>query len=42
MSVVVENLSKQFGEQRAVDNIRFSAQNGEVVGFLGPDRKSVV
>ena len=37
MSIVVENLVKFYGEQRAVDNISFSIQKGEIVGFLGPN-----
>lgn len=37
MSVQVENLSKKFGEQRAVDAVSFKARKGEVLGFLGPN-----
>ena len=37
MSVEVKNISKVFGEQRAVDEINFSAKSGEVLGFLGPN-----
>ena len=37
MSVEVKNLVKVYGEQRAVDNISFSAKQGEVLGFLGPN-----
>ena len=37
MSVVVNNLSKIFGKQRAVDNISFEVKSGEIVGFLGPN-----
>ncbi|MEO1713686.1 MAG: gliding motility-associated ABC transporter ATP-binding subunit GldA [Bacteroidota bacterium] len=37
MSVIVENLAKVFGEQRAVDGISFEAKKGEVMGFLGPN-----
>lgn len=33
----VMNLTKQFGNLTAVDNISFSAVQGEVVGFLGPN-----
>jgi ABC-type multidrug transport system ATPase subunit len=31
----VDNLSKQFAEVKAVDNLSFSVQKGEVYGFLG-------
>ena len=37
MSIVVENLVKHYGQQRAVDNISFEIKTGEVVGFLGPN-----
>lgn len=37
MSVVVENLTKKYGVQRAVNNISFKINTGEVVGFLGPN-----
>ena len=37
MSVVVQHLTKQFGEQRAVDNVSFEAKPGEILGFLGPN-----
>ncbi len=37
MSVSVNNLVKEYGTQRAVDNISFEAKKGEVLGFLGPN-----
>lgn len=37
MSVIVKDLVKIFGEQRAVDTISFEAKKGEVLGFLGPN-----
>jgi ABC-type multidrug transport system ATPase subunit len=37
MSLEVVNLSKIFGEQRAVDNISFIAPSGQITGFLGPN-----
>lgn len=37
MSVRVENLTKIYNEQTAVDAISFSIQKGEIVGFLGPN-----
>ena len=36
-SIQVRNLSKHFGEQKAVDTISFSIGKGEIVGFLGPN-----
>lgn len=37
MSVKVENLTKIYGEQKAVNNISFDIKKGEIVGFLGPN-----
>ena len=37
MSVEINNLSKIYGVQKAVDEISFSAKKGEIVGFLGPN-----
>ena len=37
MSVVVKNLTKSYGEQKAVNNISFELKKGEIVGFLGPN-----
>lgn len=37
MDIVVENLTKTYGNQRAVDNISFRVKAGEVLGFLGPN-----
>ena len=36
MDVVVENLTKSFENQKAVDSISFKAKRGEILGFLGP------
>ena len=33
----VQNLVKLFGTKRAVDNISFSVERGQVLGFLGPN-----
>jgi ABC-2 type transport system ATP-binding protein len=33
----VQNLTKIYATQKAVDNISFEAQKGEIVGFLGPN-----
>ena len=37
MSIEVTALSKSYGSQKALDNISFSVQKGEIVGFLGPN-----
>ena len=37
MSISVTNLSKHYGAQKAVNNISFTVNKGEVVGFLGPN-----
>ena len=37
MSIQVSNLVKQYGEQKAVNNISFKVDKGEIVGFLGPN-----
>ena len=37
MSIVVENLTKQYGPQRAVNDISFQVNTGEILGFLGPN-----
>ncbi len=35
--IEAENLTKIFGRQKAVDNISFRVNRGEVLGFLGPN-----
>lgn len=37
MSIEVQNISKNYGAQKALDNISFSIKKGEIVGFLGPN-----
>ena len=37
MSISVTNLSKNYGAQKAVNNISFKVDKGEIVGFLGPN-----
>lgn len=37
MSILVQNITKQYGEQKAVNNISFNVEPGEIVGFLGPN-----
>ena len=35
--IEIENVSRDFGSVRAVDNVSFSVQKGEIVGLLGPN-----
>jgi ABC-2 type transport system ATP-binding protein len=37
MSIEVKRLLKQFGEQKAVNEISFTIEKGQIVGFLGPN-----
>jgi ABC-2 type transport system ATP-binding protein len=37
MSIQVEQLTKVYGAQKAVNNISFNINKGEIVGFLGPN-----
>src|SRR5688572_15399944 len=37
MSIEVKNLLKEYGEQKAVNDISFKVDKGEIVGFLGPN-----
>ena len=37
MSIEVKNLLKEYGGQKAVNNISFKVNKGEIVGFLGPN-----
>ncbi|TXF91680.1 gliding motility-associated ABC transporter ATP-binding subunit GldA [Neolewinella aurantiaca] len=37
MSVIVNNLTKIYGDQRALDGISFEAPAGQILGFLGPN-----
>ncbi len=37
MSIVVKNLTKIYGSQKAVDNISFEIKDGEIAGFIGPN-----
>jgi ABC-2 type transport system ATP-binding protein len=37
MGVTVENLTKTYGTQKAVDDISFHVETGEILGFLGPN-----
>jgi ABC-2 type transport system ATP-binding protein len=37
MLVEIENLTKTFGDFRAVDDVCFSIERGEIIGLLGPN-----
>ncbi|CAI2766505.1 gliding motility-associated ABC transporter ATP-binding subunit GldA [Flavobacterium collinsii] len=37
MSIAVNNISKSYGTQKALNGISFSIEKGEIVGFLGPN-----
>jgi ABC-2 type transport system ATP-binding protein len=37
MSITVNSLTKIYGTQKAIDDISFSVNKGEIVGFLGPN-----
>lgn len=37
MDIVVRNVTKRYGPQKAIDNISFTVHTGEVLGFLGPN-----
>ena len=36
-SIIVENLSKNYSENKAVENINFKIAENEIVGLLGPN-----
>jgi ABC-2 type transport system ATP-binding protein len=37
MSLSVQSLSKSYGNQKALDEVSFSVNKGEILGFLGPN-----
>lgn len=37
MSIQVKNITKLYGEQKALNNVSFQIKSGEIVGFLGPN-----
>ena len=37
MSVQIESVTKIYGNQRALDNVSFTVNSGEIVGILGPN-----
>src|ERR1700740_2263900 len=37
MSIKVENISKLYGKQKALNDVSFEVHAGEIIGFLGPN-----
>jgi ABC-2 type transport system ATP-binding protein len=37
MSIIIQSVSKFYGQQKALDNISFEVRTGEIVGFIGPN-----
>lgn len=37
MSIKIQNITKIYGKQKALDNVSFEVKSGEIVGFLGPN-----
>jgi gliding motility-associated transport system ATP-binding protein len=37
MSIQVENITKTYGDQKALKKVSFKIEKGEIVGFLGPN-----
>lgn len=37
MSIKANNITKLYGKQKALDNVSFEVNTGEIVGFLGPN-----
>ena len=37
MSIIVQNLTKVYGSQRALDDVSFTSEKGKITGFLGPN-----
>ena len=37
MDIKIQDLTKTYGVQKAVDNISFEVKTGEILGFLGPN-----
>lgn len=37
MSITVSNITKTYGDQKALDTVSFEIKKGEIVGFLGPN-----
>jgi ABC-2 type transport system ATP-binding protein len=37
MSIIVQGVTKLYGEQKALDNVSFEVKTGQIVGFIGPN-----
>ena len=37
MSITIEKICKSYGDQKALSNVSFSLNKGDIVGFLGPN-----
>jgi len=37
MSISIQNISKEYGKQKALDQVSFETEEGEIVGLLGPN-----
>jgi ABC-2 type transport system ATP-binding protein len=37
MSIIVNNISKLYGTQKALNDVSFAVETGQIVGFLGPN-----
>lgn len=37
MAIKVKNLTKYYGDLKALDNVSFEVKTGEILGFLGPN-----
>jgi len=37
MSIEVKKVTKIYGEQKALDEVSFTVEPGNIVGFLGPN-----
>lgn len=37
MSITIENITKIYGEQKALNEVSFEVKKGEILGFLGPN-----
>ena len=35
--IEIQNLTKRYGQILAVDNLNFTVEKGEILGFLGPN-----